>query len=78
MEIVLLTCALGLFNIFGVVSASDDHLHQQGLTAQQLNAAIPHQQKRGSLLEAIRSEDNSAAQQQQESEEVSVELAASQ
>ncbi|MCG8317175.1 MAG: hypothetical protein MI976_28480 [Pseudomonadales bacterium] len=75
MEIVLLTCALGLFNIFGVASASDDHLDQQGLTAQQLNAAIPHPEKRGSLLEAFRSSDNSSAQQQQESAKVSVELA---
>ena len=76
MEILLVTCTLGLFNIFGMAAASDEHLQHQGITAQQLNAEIPHQQKqRTSLLEVLRGTDNASAQQQKESDKSALELA---
>lgn len=58
MELVLVTCVVGLVNIFGMKAVSDEHLVHQGVTPVQLNSEAPKEQKEAaSLLEAIQSKE---------------------
>lgn len=71
MEIVVLTCILGLLNVVGVSSASDQHLDSVGMTAQQLNAVAENEpNRRGSLIEVIGIYEDASADQQNDKKSV--------